>query len=303
MKNLIFLFIALFLYSHPVFSQSAKPQTTASRVQGGAVLKDTSANDNNDDPYDSMSFFMYGINYLSNNVYLGRADTMVIPYITPYIGYHFGFGLYAKGMVSYDPISRNGYSGHVDVSTIEVGYDHTFGDHLNTGVSLDKFFYDKNSINVRAASQGGGSVYGQYTNKILEPQVNFLTTLNQNSMDYNTAFLVDHDFSLINNTLNITPMAGTYTGTQNYYDEYFKKRLEKKDKKTKEDRVIADSKKYKMLDYELSTQVTYRTGKWLFSLTGTYAIPLSPSTIKLPTETRKEKLTNKFFAELDICHR
>ena len=299
----IFFFILVLLSARSAMGQATSPQPAAQPQPAldGKAIGDK--DEDNDDPYDSMTYFMYGINYLSNNVYLGRSDTMVIPYISPYIGYHLGFGLYAKAMVSYDPIRRNWYDPHVDVTTIEVGYDHTFGDHLNTTISLDKFFYDKNSINVRANSQGAGTVYGQYSNDWVEPQVIYMTTLNQKSMDYNTAFGLDHNFQFLNNTLNIIPTVTTYTGTQNYYDEYFKKRIEKKDKKVKEDKVISDAKKYKILDYEFSIQVTYRINKWLFSFTPTYAIPLSPSTIKLPTDTRKEKLTNKFFMELDICHR
>lgn len=282
---------------------SAQTLPATAQLAGNQTQPALDSADDQDDPYDSMSFFMYGVNYLSNNVFLGRSDTMLIPYISPYVGYHLGFGLFAKAMVSYDPISRGGYAGHIDLTTIEGGYDHGFGDHFNTGILFDKYFYDKNSINVKSSSQGSGTVYGQYSNKWIEPTASFMTTINENSMDYNTSLLLDHNFALADNTLNIIPGAAMFAGTQNYYDEYFKKRLKKKDKKVKVDKVINDSKKYKPLDYEFSTQATYRVNKWLFSFTATYAIPVSPSVVKLPTETRTEKLTNKFFIELDICHR
>ena len=71
--------------------------------------------DNDDDPYDSKSYFMFGFNYLSNNVYLGRKDTVTIPYYTPYISYHNKNGIYVKGLVSYTTAK----GGAIDLTTIE----------------------------------------------------------------------------------------------------------------------------------------------------------------------------------------
>ena len=258
-----------------------------------------SQNSYDDDPFDSKSFFMSGFNYLSNNVYLGRKDTLVIPYYSPYVGYHFSSGFYAKGMVSYT--STGG--GHIDLTTIEAGYDHSFTDYLNGGINLDKFFYNKNSLSIRANTRGSGGIYAQFNNKILEPQVTFDIDINGQSKDYVARLVLDHDFKLADNSLHIIPTFGFSSGTQNYYDEYFVNRLNKKDKKNKIKSVITDPSKMVPLVYEFSIKGTYMVNKWLFSLIPTYSLPLSPATITINKKTSTEKLSNSFFIELDICHR
>ena len=267
---------------------------TSTRAQNNSV-KDS----DDDDPYDSKTYFMLGVNYLSNNVYLGRKDTIIIPYYTPYIGYHFSNGIYAKGSVSYTTAK----GGLLDLTTLEAGYDHSFSDHFNGGVNLDKFFYNKNSLSIRANTKGSGGVYGQYNNKIVEPQLTFDLNFNSNSKDYVIGFILDHDFKFLNKALNIIPTAGISSGTQNYYDEYFINRLNKRDKKGKVKSVVSDPNKLVPLVYEFSTKASYMVGKWLFSLTPTYAVPLSPATITINNKTSKEKLSNSFCVELDICHR
>jgi hypothetical protein len=122
-------------------------------------------------------------------------------------------------------------------------------------------------------------------------------------VDYVTGIGLDHNFSLLDNTLNITPTVVMNLGTQNYYDEYFNSKLGKADKTFKTRKVISDANKFKPLDYEFSVKVTYRVKKWLFTLTPTYALPVNPATVVLPKRTVQEKLTNSFYLELDICHR
>jgi len=252
-----------------------------------------------DDPYESQSYFMVGMNYLSNNVYLGRKDTVVIPYYTPYIGYHFQSGIYANALVSYTTAK----GGIIDLTTLEAGYNHSFGDHFNGGLDIDKFFYNKNSLSVRANTKGSGGVYGQYNNNIIEPQLSFDVNLNSNSKDYVIGLLFDHDFELLNRAMHIAPSIGMMSGTQNYYDEYFINRLNKKNKRAKVKSVVSDPNKLVPLVYEYSTKASYMTGKWLFTLTPTYAVPLNAATVTINGKTSKEKLSNSFYMELDICHR
>lgn len=290
MKKLFLCIAMLFAYIHPSFSQ---------RVTGN------DDGDDGDDPYDTKSYFMFGFNYLSNNVYLGRKDTSVIPYYSPYIGYHFKNGLYAKAMTSFTTTGGT----HLDLTTFEAGYDHNFGEHFNGGLNLDKFYYNKNSLSVRAGTKGSAGINGQYNNNWLEPQVTFDLDFNKKSTDYVLGLLLDHDFSLASHTLDIIPTAGVNYGTRHFYDDYFINRFKKNDKTVLANTAVADASRFVPLDYELSTKVTFRVTKWLFTLTPTYAIPLSPATITIPATKKKpeqviqEKLTNSFYVELDICHR
>ena len=255
--------------------------------------------DDDDDPYEHVSYFMYGLNYLSNNVYLGRKDSVAIPYYNPYIGYHLKNGLYAKGMASFT--NTNGT--HMDLATLEAGYDHSFGDHFNAGINLDKYYYNKNSRSIRANTKGGAGINGQYTNDWIEPQVNFDANFNKNSTDYVTNFMLDHDFKLADGTLHIIPEAAVNIGTKHYYDEYFLANFTRADKKQKIKKAVANAGKYQVADYEFSLKTTYRVSKWLFTLIPTYAIPVNPAVVTLPNRTVTEKLSNSFYVELDICHR
>jgi hypothetical protein len=259
----------------------------------------SSVDDEADDPYDNLNYFMYGIDYLSNNVYLGRKDTTVIPYISPYIGGHFKSGIYVKATISYAPVANDG---HIDLTTLEGGYDHTFGDHLNTGTYLDFFLYNKNSLSTRASTKASAGVYGQYANKWIEPEINFDYNINKSSQDYVSGIQADHDFALLGKTLHIFPTFIINFGTQNYYDEYFITRT-RKDKTVKVKKAIANATKFNTLDYEFSVKATYRIKKWMFTCSPTYAIPVSPATITLPKKTISEKLANTFFVSLDVCHR
>lgn len=253
--------------------------------------------DSEDDPYDTKSYFMFGANYLSNNVYLGRKDTADIPYISPYIGYHHKTGIYAKVLASDAPSQKL-----VDLVTLEAGYDHTFGEHIDFGVSADKYFYNKNTSSIRGNTKWSTSIYGQYSNDWLEPQVCFSMDFNKKT-DYILQLQVDHDFKFADNTLHIIPAVSVFSGTQHYYDEYFVNKLTMKDKSLHLRQVLADAGKFKTLDYEISMKVTYRISKWLFTLIPTYAIPVNATTITFPKQTFTEQLSNTFYVELDVCHR
>jgi outer membrane scaffolding protein for murein synthesis (MipA/OmpV family) len=252
-----------------------------------------------DDPYDSRSYFMAGLNCITNNVYLGRKDTVTIPYYAPYIGYHFKNGLYAKGLVSYTTAK----GGVIDLTTIEAGYDHSFGKHFDGGMYVDKYFYNKNSLNVRANTKGSGGIYAQFSNSIIQPQATFDVNFNGKTRDYVVGFILDHRFAFLDKSLNITPAVGCSFGTQNYYDEYFINRINKKDKKGSVKSVVTSPNKFVPLVYEFSAKATYRVSKWLFTLTPVYAVPLSPATVTMNNATTNEKVSNTFYLELDICHR
>jgi len=264
-----------------------------------ARSQQTSLSDLYDDPYDTKSFFLCGFNYLSNNVYLGRKDTTLIPYYSPYIGYHFSNGIYVKGMASY----TTAQGGLIDLATLEAGWDHAFSQYFNGGINADRFFYNKNSLSIRASTKFSSGIFAQVSNDYIEPMVKFDIDANAHSTDYVFTFQLDHDFDLANETLHLVPAVEMSAGTQNYYDEYFVARINKKAKKDKLKSVITNPNNFAPLVYEFSFKGSYRTGKWLFELTPKYDIPLSPATITINKKTTTETLSNTFFLELDICHR
>jgi hypothetical protein len=202
-------------------------------------------------------------------------------------------------MVSYTTAK----GGTIDLTTLEAGWAHTFNDHFNGGVNLDRFFYNKSSLSIRANTKGSGGINAQYNNNIIEPQLKFDLNINNSSTDYVLGIVADHDFNLAAQKLHVIPTLEFSLGTQNYYDEYFRNRINKKNKKGNVKSVVADPNKMAPLVYEFSTKVTYMVSKWLFTLTPAYDIPLNPATITINKKTSKEALSNTFYMELDICHR
>jgi len=288
MKIWILYFAVLLMFSECAFSQSNKT---------------TKATEDEDDPFEHKSYFMYGLNYVSDNVYLGRKDSVTLPYISPYIGYHFSNGIYGKAIASDAPTK-----GYIDLITLEAGWDHNLGDHFNLGVCGDKFYYNKNSTNIRSAAKGGLGATGQFTNDWIEPQLTWDFNFNKASTDYLLGLELDHDFDLKKHKFHIVPAVSLNYGTRHFYDDYFINRFLKKDKTLAAYNVVADANEFVPLDYEIKIKFTYRVTKWLFTLTPTYSIPTSPATITLPGKnknktTETEKLSNSFFVELDICHR
>ena len=256
--------------------------------------------DQKDDPYDTKTCGLFGLNYLSDNVYLGRKDTITIPYYSPYIGYHHSSGIYAKGMASY---TTAGSGGHIDVATLEAGYEHSFEKNIDLSLNADRYFYNKNSVSIRANMVASTSADIQFTNKILEPGLAAELNFNKNSKDIALGAYLDHEFDFADGTLYLYPTATVYGGTSNYYDEYFVNRLNKKDKTLKLKHVVSNASQFKMMEYEFSCRATLRAGHWLFLLKPTFAIPLNPATVVLPKRNVTETLTNTFFLELDICYR
>lgn len=286
MRLPLFISILLLLYC----------QTGQAQSQGLADLKDGGE----DDPYEKVSYFMFGLNYLSNNVYLGRKDSLNTPYTSPYLGYHFKSGIFAKATASFLPKKKRE---RLDLLTLEGGYEHSFGDHFNGGAMVDKFFYNKNSTGIRSNTSGSTGIYGQFNNDWVQPQVTIDANFNKSSTDYVVALQLDHNFVSENKRFSITPAFIMNSGTQHYYDEYFINRLTKQDKTLKIKKAVLNASKFVPLDYELSAKMTYRVNKWLFTLNPIYAIPTSPATITLPKQTVQEHLANTFYLELDICHR
>lgn len=260
------------------------------------------SNDDDDDPFYKKGYFMAGVNYLSDNTYLGRKDTLAIPYYSPYIGYHLKNGLYAKAMTSFT--STDGW--HNDLTTFEAGWDHSFGD-FNAGINAEKFYYNKNSLSVRSSTDAGIGVDAQYNNDALEPQVIFDLNFNKSgSLDKVLGLALDHNFDFMDHTLNIAPAVIINSGTQHYYDDFYINRLKKQDKthNKKFSNIVANADKLQTLDYEFRVKTTYRRGHWFYTFIPTYAIPTNPATINLSKKQHfTEKITNSFYVELDVCHR
>ena len=65
------------------------------------LLPNLKAQDSAKNSKPDKSYFEAGLSYLSNNVYLGRHDSLKIPYLTPSFNYYNKSGFYAGSTLSY----------------------------------------------------------------------------------------------------------------------------------------------------------------------------------------------------------
>ena len=263
------------------------------------------------------SYGQIGIKYLSNNVYLGRKDSTVVPYITPSLSYYNKAGFYITGSFSWLPVAGQS---RIDVIAIEGGYDFSIKDKFDGGLYAGKYFYNSGSYAVNAAIGTGIGLYGDYN---FGP-ISFNSGLSVDLGD-NTDFVVEgglsHSFSSANDKLEITPGAKFNAGTQNYYNNYYKSghaaasgaaghghgrgrgNSNPPVPSTTTTTYILEASQFKLLDFEFSLPVNYTANKFKFSFTPTYVIPVNPATLAVDQTLVKEKLSSSFIAQLEITYR
>ncbi|MGZ3752644.1 MAG: hypothetical protein ACXVAU_15285 [Mucilaginibacter sp.] len=228
----------------------------------------------------------FGVNYLSNSVYLGRADTVKTPIIEPEIKYTFKNGIYFSGNLEYIP---NRASKPLDAGSIAGGYDFDINNDWTAGVSFTKLFYNATSTQI-------GSSIGSTFNVNTDYDIAGIITPSL-SIDYNilkqgfgSDILINaglaHDFAKLGifSTGDIGIISPTVTlnaGTQNFYDAFLTLKKYKLTKAGKAKEAAAqklltaqDAKlsKFSLLDYEFSAPVEYKNGPVILSFTPTYAI-------------------------------
>ena len=227
-----------------------------------------------------------GVNYLSNSVYLGRADTVTTPVVEPSIKYTFKSGIYFSGNLQFIP---NRATNKLDGGTVGAGYDYDINDNCSGSISFTKMFYNATSTQI-------GSSIGSTINANIDYDIAEIITPSL-SIDYDILkqgfgsdvlinFGLAHDFAKLgifgeDDLGIISPTATVNAGTQNFYDAYLtlkKYKLTTKKAKAKEAaaqklQTAQEAKlaKFNLLDYEFSAPVEYKTGKFIFSFTPTYA--------------------------------
>ena len=260
------------------------------------------------------SYFQGGINYLSNNVYLGRKDTVNMPYITANVAYYHKSGLYLNTSFSYLP---NSDPGRIDLITVEGGYNFKKG-KFDGEFSAAKFFFSSLSNNVKADLKGSLAFLAGYDLGFIKPVVT--PTLNiSNKLDFTLSTGIEHTFYSEDNDFDITPEFTMNGSTQNYYNSYYRNRKfkVKKKKVTVIEKgtvsgVVLDASQFKILDYEFTLPANYTYKKFTFNFTPTYAIPVNPAVVSITrqianqaptTVTRNEKIGNSFFWQAGFIYK
>jgi hypothetical protein len=244
-----------------------------------------------------------GIGYINNSVYLGRTDTVRTPTITPNLTYIFGNGIYLSGALDY---ITNRKSGKLDGGNIELGYRFTSVENFEAGASFTKLFYNSGSTQVSSSVSSIINAYAAYSiSNIVTPGIDLNYNINKTGVtgDFMLNPSLLHEFEIDgilgeNDQLLVSPQVGLNAGSQNFYGGY----LERKGRLTKRGTVVTSAAvtaattaynnalgDFKLLNYELTMPIRYKTGIFIATFTPTYAFAQN----SLPQSTEAEKIITK----------
>ncbi len=265
-----------------------------------------------EDLFPRSSYFEGSLGFLSNNVYMGRKDSVSIPYLTPSFGYYDKSGLFANIAVSFLP-----GAGRVDLVTVEAGY--LYSQHnFSGGVYLAKYFYNEQSTNVQAEVEGSMHLTSSYNLGFIKPTLEAGINFSERS-DYIVSFGLNHSFYLFDDAVDITPGVILNASTQNYYNYYYSKRRYTGKRKRRLTGIlyyditadISDAAKFQVRDYEFNLPLNYTVKKFMFNFTPTFALPINPAEVNLSlkastgqvlSKTFKEKLQNSIFFAAGVTY-
>ncbi len=269
------LLIGLFV----LFSYTAFSQTGALPGADGKIKPDDKSND-------GTSSFKFGVSYESNDVFMGRTDTVRTPMLVPEVKYTLKSGIYVSGSLDFLP---NKKKKRLDGGDVTAGYDFDITDDLSGSASYAKLFYSSTSTQIAAAiSSTFNANFTDDIGDIVSPSISSDYNLNKQGIG-NDVFVnlgLTHDFTTEGvfgdkDILLISATVTVNTGTQNFYDEYLTKKKVKTAKRTAAQNALLTQyinklSQYSLLDYEISAPVEYKSGHFIFQFTPTYAIVKKP---------------------------
>jgi len=246
------------------------------------------------------SLFKIAVSYISNGVYLGRADTITTPSLSPKVTYTFKSGIYFSGSLDFITNRKNN---KLDGGSLETGYDHSFTDDFEGGASFTKLFYNSSSTQISSSISSIFNAYADYDIAgIITPALSINYSFGKNGGaggDLGISPNISHDFTIESvfgedDLLLISPQAGLNAGSQNFYASY----LERKGKLTRKGAVAVNAaynnyynklSEFTLLDYELTAPIEYKTGGLVVSFVPTYAFAQD----SLPKSTPAEQAITK----------
>jgi len=258
-------------------------------------------------PIKRKSHFKIELGYLSDNVYLGRSDSVKIPYVTAGVRYIHRSGLFAGVSANY--LSTEG---RTDLFELTGGYMMSKG-NWDAEISGTKYYYNANSYSVNAETKGEISLYSAYDLGWVSPSITAGMKFSQ-ATDYTATLGVEHDFSFLDERLQVEPAIYVNASTQNYYNAYYQKRKYATNRKGQQKAVgtitasTEDASAFRILDYELSVPVEYTKRRFTIGITPVYAIPVNANHINITVTTANatryrnyyETLSNRLYCSVDL---
>ena len=253
------------------------------------------------------SYVKGSLEFVNNSVYLGRTDSITTTYFNPSLGYYDKSGFFVSGSASYLAHSNEN---RFDVFNLDAGYDFSAG-NFNGEIAAEKSFFNSNSTNVKSEVKGNLSFQGTYDfgfiETSLQPGINFGT-----KNDYSLVWTVDHNFTVADDALEITPSFLLNGSTRNFYGSYYKNRkLKKKNGPgVSVSASVLDASEFKVMNYEFTLPLVYTIKKFSIGFTPSYSIAANPAVVTITTkrasgiivtQTITEKIQNLFYYSFEAA--
>lgn len=245
------------------------------------------------------SYLSLSANYISDAIFMGRKDSISTPYLYTSITYHHKSGCYATGSLSY---LTKANQGRIDLFLVSAGFDFTVK-KLSGDISVTKYIFNTDSYNV--ISEIEADITAQFIYDFNIVNLGVTSGLYFNSGSNTDLFLsseLSHDFVLKTQKFQISPTAGIYFGTQQFYEQYFinnrfgNGRGQQGQGMPEETNInFAESETFSLLAIEFSVPMWYVNEPWIFSLLPSYVLPQNPSTLTVDNVVFEEDLDNTFY--------
>ena len=308
-NNLLLIIIAVFFFTLPVLAQDSLHSSNQGMDSIMEELHKVVGKQK------KTSYAEAGINYLSNNVYLGRKDSSVLPYLVPILSYYNKSGIYVSASLGYLITS---HTTRIDLVTLEGGYRFRAGNY-NGQISAGQYFYNAQSTNVTSEINETVSYENGYDLGFIKPTLTGTVSIGS-KCDFEGTVGIEHTFYLFDDNLDITPTVSASASTQNYYSSYYRTRrytIKRKGEAPlpgikKITGTVENASQFKLLDYELSLPINYKIGQFTLSLIPTYAIPVNPSEVDIQkvlstgvvkNTRRLENISNTFFIQCGVFYK
>ena len=247
------------------------------------------------------SYFLVGIAYNSNIVFLGRKSPIKSPYFSVSTGYYHKSGLFIHGIVSYLATSA---AKRIDLFAASGGYDY-YKNSLTAGISATGYVFNNKSYTSKSALTGNLNVYADYDLDIVEVYLDG-TAYFSNQSDFIFSAAVSHNFYTNNDNLKIKPAFSLYGGTQNYFSSYnnnlqFGRHMN--NNRSPASMGMMGGGFFNILNYEFSVPVTYAVKSFQFTFFPVYAIPVNAATITNNQDIYKEDFANNFFWSVEVSYK
>src|ERR1700693_418603 len=166
-----------------ISAQSFKDSIQRKKVSSVIILHDSIMVDKDDLKEIKKTHIETGANYQSNDVYLGRKDSSVLPYYIPFLSYFDKSGLYFSAHLNY---LKNTEASRGDLGILEAGYIFSSGNY-DGQVNVSKFFYNSQSTNISSEIQAGFEYQNGFDFGFVKPTLDINLSFG-NKIDYTGGF-------------------------------------------------------------------------------------------------------------------